>query len=156
MQCMGRPSGCKNPALAAAALRLAWRPARGEACPRRADHFEALLGMGVKLIKEGKAYVDDTPVEKMREERMEGIESACRNQSVEQNLKMWEEMARPALPGALCAPERRSRPLPARLAAAPRAAGRCSACGWPLRRARLAAVQRVAKQGASTAVARRR
>lgn len=43
--------------------------------------------MAEKLLKEGKAYVDDTPVEKMREERMDGIESACRGNSVERNLQ---------------------------------------------------------------------
>ena len=31
------------------------------------DHFEPLLKMGRKLLEEGKAYVDDTPVDKMRQ-----------------------------------------------------------------------------------------
>ena len=58
------------------------------------DHFEPLLAMGRRLLAEGKAYVDDTPVERMRQERGDGIESACRGNSVEKNLAMWDEMAR--------------------------------------------------------------
>ncbi|KAL0422155.1 UNVERIFIED_CONTAM: Glutamate--tRNA ligase, cytoplasmic [Sesamum latifolium] len=55
------------------------------------DYFPQLMEMAEKLIKEGKAYVDDTPREKMQHERMEGIESKCRNNSVEENLKLWRK-----------------------------------------------------------------
>lgn len=58
--------------------------------------------MAAQLLKEGKAYIDNTPVDKMREERMEGIESACRNNSVETNLKMWEEMVKGSPEGCKC------------------------------------------------------
>lgn len=34
--------------------------------------------MARKLIREGNAYMDNTPLEQMREQRMHGIESACR------------------------------------------------------------------------------
>ncbi|KAL4564316.1 hypothetical protein LXL04_028376 [Taraxacum kok-saghyz] len=56
------------------------------------DHFPHLLQMAEKLIKEGKAYIDDTPRETMQKERMDGIESKCRNQTITQNLKLWNEM----------------------------------------------------------------
>ena len=42
------------------------------------DHFEKMLEMCEKLLKEGKAYVDDTDTETMRKEREERIESKNR------------------------------------------------------------------------------
>ncbi|XWS64387.1 hypothetical protein CRYUN_Cryun05aG0000500 [Craigia yunnanensis] len=42
--------------------------------------------------KEGKAYVDDMPCEEMQKERMDGIKSKCRNNSVYENLKLWKEI----------------------------------------------------------------
>jgi glutamyl-tRNA synthetase len=56
------------------------------------DHFPALLEVALKLIKKGHLYADDTPVMQMREERMEGIDSKRRNRSVEENLRLFEEM----------------------------------------------------------------
>ncbi|QCE07199.1 glutamate--tRNA ligase, cytoplasmic [Vigna unguiculata] len=56
------------------------------------DYFPELMEMAEKLIRQGKAYVDDTPREQMQKERMDGIESKCRNNSVEENLKLWKEM----------------------------------------------------------------
>lgn len=61
------------------------------------DYFDELEKYAEKLIKLGKAFVDDTPLEQMRAERRvegtnEGIESRCRNQTVEENLKLFAEM----------------------------------------------------------------
>ncbi|KAL2928459.1 Glutamate--tRNA ligase cytoplasmic [Bienertia sinuspersici] len=56
------------------------------------DYFPQLMEMAEKLILEGKAYVDDTPVEQMRVERDEGVESKCRNNTVSKNLELWKEM----------------------------------------------------------------
>ncbi|KAI4349847.1 hypothetical protein L6164_010396 [Bauhinia variegata] len=56
------------------------------------DYFPELMEMAEKLIREGKAYVDDTPREQMQKERMDGIESRCRNNTVEESLKLWKEM----------------------------------------------------------------
>ncbi|XP_071687152.1 glutamate--tRNA ligase, cytoplasmic-like [Rutidosis leptorrhynchoides] len=56
------------------------------------DYFEKLMAMAEKLIKEEKAYIDDTPREKMQQERMDGIESACRKNTVDDNMKLWKEM----------------------------------------------------------------
>lgn len=50
-----------------------------------------MYDLAVKLIKDGKAYCDDTPSEKMREERMVGDASARRDRSVEENLKIFTE-----------------------------------------------------------------
>ena len=56
------------------------------------DYFGILLEYAEKMIKMGKAYIDDIPPEEMHKGRMEGIESPNRNNTVEKNLKMFEEM----------------------------------------------------------------
>lgn len=56
------------------------------------DYFEHLYQECVRMIKEGHAYADDTPQEKMRDERMKGIASECREKGVEENLAILEEM----------------------------------------------------------------
>lgn len=53
------------------------------------DYFDTMYDLAVKLIKDGKAYCDDTPQEKMREERMVGEASARRNRTVEENLDIF-------------------------------------------------------------------
>jgi len=55
-----------------------------------------------KLIRKELAYVDDTPVDKMREERKKGIEPKNRNASVDENLKLWEEMKNASEIGQKC------------------------------------------------------
>ncbi|PHT41461.1 hypothetical protein CQW23_20315 [Capsicum baccatum] len=66
------------------------------------DYFPQLMEMAEKLIREGKAYVDDTPREQMQKERKEGIESRCRNNSIEENLKLWKEMIAGSERGTMC------------------------------------------------------
>ncbi|CAN4110843.1 unnamed protein product [Withania somnifera] len=66
------------------------------------DYFPQLMEMAEKLIHEGKAYVDDTPREQMQKERMDGIESRCRNNSVEENLKLWKERIAGSERGTMC------------------------------------------------------
>lgn len=44
------------------------------------------------MIKDGYAYADDTPQEKMQKERFDGIASERRDSSVEDNLAHFEEM----------------------------------------------------------------
>uniref|UniRef100_A0A7I4CEY7 glutamate--tRNA ligase n=1 Tax=Physcomitrium patens TaxID=3218 RepID=A0A7I4CEY7_PHYPA len=55
-----------------------------------------------KLIKEGKAYVSDTEREQMQLEREAMIESKYRNQTVEENLKLWKEMIAGSTRGVQC------------------------------------------------------
>ncbi|KFK30349.1 hypothetical protein AALP_AA7G249900 [Arabis alpina] len=43
------------------------------------DYFPDLMKMAEKLMREGKAYVDDTPTEQMKEERKNGITHALRS-----------------------------------------------------------------------------
>ncbi|GMN23176.1 hypothetical protein TIFTF001_000021 [Ficus carica] len=66
------------------------------------DYFPQLMEMAENLIRQGKAYVDDTPREEMQKERMEGIESKCRNNSVEESLKLWKEMIAGSERGLQC------------------------------------------------------
>ncbi|SCU95564.1 LADA_0G16270g1_1 [Lachancea dasiensis] len=64
---------------------------KGDRVTYSSDYFQEMFDLCVKLIKEGKAYCDDTPTEKMREERMDGIASARRERTVEENLKIFTE-----------------------------------------------------------------
>ncbi|KYO43573.1 bifunctional glutamate/proline--tRNA ligase isoform X2 [Alligator mississippiensis] len=66
------------------------------------DHFETIMKYAEKLIQEGKAYVDNTPAEQMKMEREQRKESEHRNNSVEKNLEMWEEMKRGTEYGQAC------------------------------------------------------
>ncbi|KAL7608286.1 hypothetical protein Lser_V15G14355 [Lactuca serriola] len=66
------------------------------------DYFPILMVMAEKLIKEGKAYIDDTPKEQVKYEREKKIESKCRNQSVDENLKLWNEMVLGTEKGLKC------------------------------------------------------
>ncbi|TAQ87270.1 hypothetical protein B7494_g4441 [Chlorociboria aeruginascens] len=56
------------------------------------DYLEKLYQYCIRMIKEGHAYADDTIQEKMSEERMEGIASKNRDNSVEDNLAIFEQM----------------------------------------------------------------
>ncbi|XP_042379802.1 glutamate--tRNA ligase, cytoplasmic-like [Zingiber officinale] len=66
------------------------------------DYFDDLMKMAEKLILVGKAYVDDTPREQMQKERMDGIDSRCRNKTVEENMAMWKEMIAGSERGLQC------------------------------------------------------
>eukprot|EP01062_Namystynia_karyoxenos_P041191 TRINITY_DN29_c0_g1_i1.p1 TRINITY_DN29_c0_g1~~TRINITY_DN29_c0_g1_i1.p1 ORF type:complete len:813 (+),score=310.93 TRINITY_DN29_c0_g1_i1:156-2441(+) len=65
------------------------------------DRFDEMLSLCERMIKEGNAYCDDTPVDDMRAQRMARQESRCRNHSVEQNLAMWATMKDGTAPGTV-------------------------------------------------------
>lgn len=46
------------------------------------DHFLTIMRLAEQLLTEGKAYIDDTPPEQMKQEREQRIESKCRNNSM--------------------------------------------------------------------------
>lgn len=60
------------------------------------DYFDKFYDMAVDLIKKGLAYVDDSSAEKIAEEKgtptQAGRESEYRTRSVEENLRLFEEM----------------------------------------------------------------
>ncbi|XP_013779580.1 bifunctional glutamate/proline--tRNA ligase-like [Limulus polyphemus] len=66
------------------------------------DYFDVLLQSCEDLLKSGKAYVDDTDGETMKVEREERKESKNRNNSVQRNLEMWEEMKKGSKNGQNC------------------------------------------------------
>ncbi|XP_047913536.1 bifunctional glutamate/proline--tRNA ligase isoform X6 [Anser cygnoides] len=66
------------------------------------DHFETIMKYAEQLIQEGKAYVDDTPAEQMKAEREQRMESKHRNNCVNKNLQMWEEMKKGTEYGQTC------------------------------------------------------
>lgn len=66
------------------------------------DHFDLLIEKCTDMIKKGQAYVDDTPPEQMKLEREKRQESRCRQQSVEENLRKWQEMMQSSEEGQKC------------------------------------------------------
>lgn len=66
------------------------------------DYFDLMLELCEKLIKQGKAYVDDTDPEQMKNEREQKIESKNRNNSVEKNLELWALMKAGSEVGQKC------------------------------------------------------
>lgn len=56
------------------------------------DYFDQLYDYGVQIIKDGKAYADDTDKETMAAQRMDGLPSKRRDATVEENLARFEEM----------------------------------------------------------------
>lgn len=67
------------------------------------DSFDAILKMGDDMVKRGVMYIDNTGVDQMREERMAGVESKNRNNSIEKNTEMWQAMKDGTEEGAKCA-----------------------------------------------------
>jgi len=66
------------------------------------NHFDMMLELCEKLIKLGKAYVDDTDAETMKAEREKRTLSKNYNNSVEKNLALWEEMKKGSAEGQKC------------------------------------------------------
>jgi glutamyl-tRNA synthetase len=56
------------------------------------DFFPRLLEAAEAFIREGKAYVDCTPQEEMRDQRARRVGNAYRAASVEENQRLWAEM----------------------------------------------------------------
>ncbi|KAF5373623.1 hypothetical protein D9758_000784 [Tetrapyrgos nigripes] len=65
---------------------------RGDVVTHTSDYFDQLYDLAIKMIETGKAYADNTEREQMQHERREGIASAHRDDSVEDNLKHFAEM----------------------------------------------------------------
>ncbi len=60
------------------------------------DYFDKMYELAVELIKKGKAYIDDSSAEEIKNTKgtltEPGIESPHRNRPVEESLKLFEEM----------------------------------------------------------------
>jgi len=70
------------------------------------DYFDQLYEWAIKLIKDGKAYVDDLTAEEIREYRgtltEPGKDSPYRSRSVEENLNLFERMRAGEFPDGSC------------------------------------------------------
>ncbi|XP_006458031.1 hypothetical protein AGABI2DRAFT_176537 [Agaricus bisporus var. bisporus H97] len=64
----------------------------GDVVSHTSDYFDAIYGYAIQLIKDGKAYADDTEQAQMREERGQGIPSKHRDDSIDENLKHFADM----------------------------------------------------------------
>ena len=71
---------------------LAMMGIKGDTMSYTSDYFDTLFQYAVQMIKSGKAYTDDTAQERMRAERMDGIASAHRDDSIEDNLAHFADM----------------------------------------------------------------
>ncbi|KAJ8292069.1 putative glutamate--tRNA ligase, cytoplasmic [Rhodotorula toruloides] len=66
---------------------------KADATSYTSDYFDQLQQYAIQLIKDGKAYADDTEQEVMRDQRMNGVASARRDLSPEESLAKFAEMA---------------------------------------------------------------
>jgi glutaminyl-tRNA synthetase len=74
----------------------------GDRLYHASDYFPQLYRFAIKLIKKGKAYVDDQSADQIRETRgtltEPGKDSPYRNRSVEENLDLFERMRKGEFP----------------------------------------------------------
>lgn len=60
------------------------------------DYFDQLYDWAVQMIKDGKAYIDEQPSEKITEQRKtpfeDGVESPFRNRPTDESLDLFEKM----------------------------------------------------------------
>jgi bifunctional glutamyl/prolyl-tRNA synthetase len=66
------------------------------------DHFDYIMSLAVKLIDEGKAYVDDTEAEQMKAERLAKKPSKNRDSPIARNKTLWNEMVAGSDSGVKC------------------------------------------------------
>lgn len=59
---------------------------------RTSDFYQKIIECAKKLILENKAYCDNTDRETMNQERMDGIESKNRNNSIDKNKSIFDKM----------------------------------------------------------------
>ena len=74
----------------------------GERLTHASDYFPQFHALAVELIKEGKAYVDESSVEELRRMRgsltQPGENSPFRERSIADNLRLFEQMTAGELP----------------------------------------------------------
>jgi len=66
------------------------------------DHFDDILKYAKMFIEKDYAYVDDTDVDTMRQQRMDGIESTSRSLPRDEHLRRWAEMVKGSEYGQKC------------------------------------------------------
>jgi len=68
---------------------MGWSP---DAITFTSDYFDKLFDYAIRLIKDGKAYVDHSTAAEIKVQREERINSPWRDRSVEENLRLFEKM----------------------------------------------------------------
>jgi hypothetical protein len=66
------------------------------------DHFAAILRLQTRMLEEDLAYVDPSPQEEQKKERMAKQENKYRSQPVAENLRLWGEMQKASEEGLKC------------------------------------------------------
>lgn len=66
------------------------------------DYFPRLLETAEQFVRDDKAYVDLTPPDEMKEQRLNRRANEYRSQSVEENLRLWQEMVNGTETGEQC------------------------------------------------------
>eukprot|EP00009_Paramoeba_aestuarina_P006388 CAMPEP_0201519550 /NCGR_PEP_ID=MMETSP0161_2-20130828/10072_1 /ASSEMBLY_ACC=CAM_ASM_000251 /TAXON_ID=180227 /ORGANISM="Neoparamoeba aestuarina, Strain SoJaBio B1-5/56/2" /LENGTH=467 /DNA_ID=CAMNT_0047917615 /DNA_START=6 /DNA_END=1405 /DNA_ORIENTATION=+ len=56
------------------------------------DYFPQMIAFATQLIQSGRAYADNTPAEEMRKCRERKCASACRENTIQENTRLWNEM----------------------------------------------------------------
>lgn len=56
------------------------------------DYFQQMQDYCVKLLSKGEAYADNTDKKTMKDERMDGIKSKCRDAPISSSLQHFQEM----------------------------------------------------------------
>lgn len=74
----------------------------GEKVTYTSDYFELIESLAEKVIRNGDAYVDNASLEVIREARMVGDVTPARDNSVEENLRLWNEMKKASTEGCAC------------------------------------------------------
>mmetsp|Transcript_16279 Transcript_16279/g.26057 ORF Transcript_16279/g.26057 Transcript_16279/m.26057 type:complete len:597 (-) Transcript_16279:226-2016(-) len=69
---------------------------------RSSDYAKQFSSLILRLLQEGNAYVDNTPQDTLKLERMNGIESKCRTNTVEENLRLFKHMNEGSKIGRKC------------------------------------------------------
>ena len=81
---------------------IEWLGFKWEKCLYASSYFDFLYECAIKLIKDGKAYVDDLSAEEMREYRgtltEPGKNSPYRDRSIEENLDLFRRMTEGEFP----------------------------------------------------------
>jgi len=66
------------------------------------DYFAEILSLAEQLLKSGQAFIDSSDQEEISRERKALQESKFRNRSLDENLKLWDEMKKGTPEGIKC------------------------------------------------------
>jgi glutamyl-tRNA synthetase len=71
---------------------IRWLDIKWDKEKSNSDDMETFYDFAKSLLKQGKAYVCSCPLEETRRNRASGLTCACRNNSPQRNLELWDQM----------------------------------------------------------------